>query len=325
MKRCIAVLLSILLLSACDTGGQSPAAGSGIGSSDPSGPAPAASPSEPTPAADPSEPDPAASRSETDPSPDSAPEPRRNEIVEALLREYDNPNPNLATLAEAKPDGLDLYFSDGTTAHLPIPSTGPGVPQNHAASLRNDAVVIAYDPEDGSDTVTVISTVDRGQRWRTASLDVGEIEKYGYYFLAFQDGEKGILALCERDRDGGPIFSTQDTSLIFATEDAGATWGAPDFLPVMEDIWGVTGAQGCYCISGRMGSRPVVLKSGDGRSWDTISLPFDASKYTTAYCQYTMFSGDIGLAKVTATKTTGDNDFLNFFSEDGGQSWSLYE
>lgn len=302
MKHSIAILLSLLLLAACGAEGQA-----------------SAQETESSPSTV------SQSVSEPEMPSDTTPEPQRNETVEMLLREYNDPPKSGPTCVLGKPSGLELMFSGGNRVHVPIPSLGPGLDQTNDVSLRYDAVVIAYGPEDNADTVSVLSTVDQGQSWQSSGFEVKDAGKYNYFILSFQDAEKGILVLCERTNDNEPIYSDEDTGLIFATEDTGATWGSPVSFPTMERLYKVTANQGCYCIVGEIGIHPVILKSGDGRNWEELTLPLDADRYLEGYCKYAAFSGDTGLAVVVGTNVEGKTDLLYLFSEDGGQSWSLYE
>lgn len=257
--------------------------------------------------------------------PDDGPGTQKNETVEALLKDFNNPPKSGPALVLGKPSGFKLMYNNSDPVPVPIPSSGPGLDQPNAASLRNDAVVIAYGPEDNSDTVSVISTVDRGQSWQSSSFEVKDAGKYNYFNLAFQDAEKGVLVLCERTNDNEPVYSDQDTGLIFATGDRGITWSSPVPFPTMEVFYGVTATGSGYCIAGGIGSYPVILKSGDGMSWNEITLPLDMNEYTEGYCRYAAFSGDTGLAVVTGIDADGKTTSLYFYSEDNGESWSPYK
>lgn len=233
-----------------------------------------------------------------------------------MIQKYKNPSTSGPSLADAKPNGMDLYFADGTITHVPIPSFGPGYLQTHATSLRNDAVVIAYDPEDNSDTISIVSTRDKGQSWQSVNLAVENAKKYSHYYLSFQDAEKGILMLCGEDGNSG---------LIYSTENAGTTWSSAIPFSSPDAIYNVTSSGDSYCIAGENNSHPVILQSGDGASWNELILPLDANEYPEGYCTYAVFSGDTGLAVVIGIKAEGGTAWLYFSSEDNGQSWSLYK
>lgn len=312
MKKRISLLLAIILcmsLSACadQSAKTTPPSGSTVPSSTPSSgdvsqipSLPSAPESESTPI---SLPDSASASSES------------KTIIEKMIQKYKTPSMNGPTWSDAKPNGIDLYYADGTITHVPISSSGPGIHQTHTISLRNDAVVIAYSPENSTNTVSVISTTDKGESWQSTNLNIENAEKYSHYYLSFQNVEEGILILHNEENSN---------CLIYTTEDTGKTWISAASLANLDVIYAVS-AESLYCISGENMSYPVVYKSVDGLNWSEKSLYLDENEYTKGYCTYAAFSDNIGLAVVVASNANEDTAWLYFISEDYGDNWSLYK
>lgn len=238
------------------------------------------------------------------------------EKIETMIRIYRDPSTGgPAWWSDAKPNGIDLYYSDGTIAHVPIASSGPGIYQTHTISLRKEAVVIAYFPDNSTNTISVISTKDKGQNWASSVLNVESAEKYSHYYLAFRDENKGILILHNSDEKDG---------LVYTTENTGATWNFAASFSNIDAIYTVT-AENSYCIAGENQSYPIVLKSDDGLNWSEIILPLDTNEYVKGYSPYAAFLDNTGLAVVVASNAAEDMTWLYFSSEDDGKNWTLYK
>lgn len=240
----------------------------------------------------------------------------KDETIEAMIQKYEYPSHNGPSWADAKNDGINLYFTDGTITHVPISSSGPGLRQKHAISIWDDAAVIVYDPEDNSNTISIISTRDKGQSWQSSNLEVEDAQKYSHFYLSFQNVENGILIL--REREGS-------NSLIYSTVNMGRTWSLPVQFFAPDAIYSISAVDDFYCIAGENKLYPVLIKSVDGIDWNETTLPLDYSEYTGGYCVYTDFSSNKGLAVVVGISDIKDPTLQYFSSNDNGQSWSLYK
>ena len=251
--------------------------------------------------------------------PDSAPSADETEQnkrkIESMIWRYKNPPDDIPACVDDKPNGSALFYDDGTLIHIPIPSQSPGIAQRHARSLRDDVVMIVYRPEDKTDTLSAVTTEDKGKTWEFSSIPVEQLDQYDHYYLSFLDKETGILIL--EDPEG-------KTHQVFKTENLGADWNFAASLSNLDALYDIHEGEK-YCIAGEKDNKPVLLKSGDGSDWDEVTLPFDPDQYSKEYCVYGRLEDNIGLAIVIGITPEMDTNWLYYSSVDHGESWELYK
>lgn len=276
--------------------------------------------------------DPPKESSPSSASPDAAgPEPESNAPaalsdadkarLEALIDAYKHPPQDIPAASEAKPSGINFYYNyeDGSRirAHMPE-DYGPEIGQRYSFFVSLEVTVAALGPSDKTDGLVLLVSHDKGQTWETVRPPVEDIEKYLYYYIAFQDENSGLL-----------ILSDEETAVTYSTVDGGREWGLAGSFAVPEIFYELHTANDQYFLIGRNDGCPIVSQSADGVYWEESVLPMDREKYAKGDTVYASFDGEIGLAVATVWTNDDPVDFeihrLYFASTDHGVSWTLYD
>ncbi|MFA9381299.1 MAG: hypothetical protein ACERKO_09585 [Acetanaerobacterium sp.] len=241
----------------------------------------------------------------------------KNEIVEAMIEEYENPPYEKPFWASAKPNGIKLYYGD-TIVRPPLElSAEEGRSLWFAAYVSKAVTGIAYCVEEGVNPVLILTSGDMGQTWQTDKLYVQNIEKYryDYPYLAYTDQDNGVLLLSDADNE----------CLLYQSQGAGANWNLVSTFSVPEGSYGLSVTDDAIFIPGRANGYPAILRSENGTDWNSIPLAVDTTAYVSGHCSDVEFRDNVGLAQVAVYDVSGGGFSLYFASDDGGKKWMIYE
>lgn len=250
----------------------------------------------------------------------------QKETIEKLMREYDRGRTEAPSITEAAYyNGYDLTFYDENgqrerEVHVPAPNSIYNVAHNY--SLRNDAVVIAYNSEDSPNAVTFLVTKDKGDSWQTSELAVDHPD--GIYNIAFRNAKEGIFLLRDRVADSG---MGRGDIIIYTTNDTAKTWKQAGRLSGEYGFISITTVGDSYWICGEKNSYPAILHSDDGVNWKESRVSIDKEKYANGYYGQSKvcFSDNIGVSYLIGRTPNKDIVHMWYVSEDCGETWSYYK
>lgn len=260
----------------------------------------------------PSSPDISGSTSLTDSTSGSS----ENEKIEAAIHNYHQAGRGRPNFGDENSGRMYVDF-EGPKVYIPNLDWNYVYRHSFAYDLLNDSFVIAYF-SGNSNSISFLSTTDKGKSWRSSELNVENADNY-YWYLDFQNAEKGFLVLHSGEDDGSGC-------MIFITEDFGKTWTQAGSISESDvtEIRKTVAAGDHYWIAGRKKPYPVILKSDDGIDWREVQISIDTTKYIGGFCISVKIYDDIGVAVVAGETADGKTEKMWYSSEDHGETWSFY-
>ena len=237
-----------------------------------------------------------------------------NEIVEAMIEEYENPPLYRPAWSDAKPEGINLHYGE-TTVQAPVKLSADRGTSGCAIYVSEAATGIAYCIEQKVNPVTILTSGDMGQTWQTYELNVEGIEKYDYYYLTYANQNNGLFLMTDADGE----------CQLFRSEDAGSEWNFAGTFIGPDEIHYLHATDDAIFIAGKMSGYPAVLKSENGIEWVSVSLPVDTTAYVSGQGSQIEFRDGVGLVAATVYSKDGSWSRQYFASDDGGEKWAFYE